>query len=269
MNVLNFNEYTKNIEYWDPFTQKIDSSFFIDKKTYYILGPRISVLDGVYESRELKYLWKFKININDNEIIFNSLQNSKNSDPCINIQINLKDKEGKIKYINQCNQYSGKYIMLWVLQIMKRLSCRTCILEDSAEKKCSARNFDGYVPISLIHKLWKDKTYYEYFDFRPYNKNNNEYKNNKIDEMDNHFDNLRVMNWSLFNINHQKWVEFKNNYENIYPSPFSAFFEFDFSNCGLFYDVLNLLDNPSQPSYELLSNIKTIISKSIWIKRFY
>jgi len=268
MNVLNFNEYTKNIEYWDPFTQKIDSSFFIDKKTYYILGPRISVLDGVYESRELKYLWKFKININDNEIIFNSLQNSKNSDPCINIQINLKDKEGKIKYINQCNQYSGKYIMLWVLQIMKRLSCRTCILEDNAEKKCSVQNFDGYVPISLIHKLWKDKTYYEYFDFRPYNKNNNEYKN-KIDEMDNHFDNLRVMNWSLFNINHIKWIEFKNNYENIYPSPFSAFFEFDFSNCGLFYDVLNLLDNPSQPSYELLSNIKTIISKSIWIKRFY
>ena len=268
MNVLNFNEYTKNKEYWDPFTQKIEPSFFIDKKYYYILGPRISILDGVYEARELKYLWKFKIVYNDNEIIFNSLQNSKNSDPCINIQINFKDRVGKINYINQCNQYSGKYIMIWVLQIMKRLNCKSCILEDLAEKKCSQRNFDGYVPISLIHKLWKDKTYYEYFDFTPYNRNNNEYKNNKMIELDNYFDILREMNWNLFDINHRKWNEYKNNYENIYPSPFSAFFEFDFSNCKLFYDVLNLLDNPSQPSYEILSNIKNIISKSIWIKRF-
>jgi hypothetical protein len=266
MNILNYNEYTRNIEFWDPFTQKIDSLFFVNKKNYYILGPRISSLDGVYETRELKYLWKFKININGDEIIFNSLQNSKNSDPCINIQIDMKDKQGKIKYINQCNQYNGKYIMLWVLQIMRRLGCRTCILEDNAEKKCSLRNFDGYVPISLIHKLWKDKTYYEYFDFRPYNKNNNEYKNNKMDEMDNYIDTLRKMDWSSFNINHRKWTEFKNNYSNIYPSPFSAFLEFDFSICGLFYDVLNLLDNPSQPSYELLSNIKNIISKSTWVK---
>jgi hypothetical protein len=40
--------------------------------------------------------------------------------------------------------------MLWVLQIMRRLGCRTCILEDNAEKKCSLRNFDGYIPLSLI-----------------------------------------------------------------------------------------------------------------------
>lgn len=268
MNILNFNEYTKNKEYWDPFTQKMNPSFFFDKKFYYILGPRISILDGVYEARELKYLWRFQIVYKNDELIFNSMQNSKNSDPCINIQINLNDNVGKIKYINQCIQYSGKYIMIWILQIMKRLDCKTCILEDQAEKKCSERNFDKYVPISLIHKLWKDKTYYEYFDFSPYNKNNNEYKNNKIKELDNYFDILREMNWNLFNINHRKWNEFKNNYENIYPSPFSAFFEFDFSNCGLFYDVLNLLDNPSQPSYEILSNIKNIISKSIWIKKF-
>lgn len=266
MNVLNYNEYTKNIEYWDPFTQKIDPSFFIDKKYYYILGPRISILDGVYEARELKYLWKFIIVVNNNEIILNSLQNSKNDDPCINIQINLSDKEGKIKYINKCNQYSGKYIMLWVLQIMKRFGCRTCILEDNGEKKCNPRNFDGYVPISLIHKLWNDKTYYEYFDFRPYNKNNKEYKDNKMIELDNYFEQLKKMSWNLFNINHRKWNEFRKNYENIYPSPFSAFFEFDFSNCALFYDIINLLDNPSQPSYELLSNIKNIISKSTWIK---
>jgi hypothetical protein len=76
------------------------------------------------------------------------------------------------------------------------------------------------------------------------------------------------MNWDLFDINHRKWNEFKNKYENIYPSPFSAFFEFEFYNCALFYDVLNLLDNPSQPSYQTLSNIKNIISKSIWIKKF-
>ena len=34
MNVLNLNEYTKNKEYWDPFTQKTKPSFFFDKKFY-------------------------------------------------------------------------------------------------------------------------------------------------------------------------------------------------------------------------------------------
>jgi hypothetical protein len=259
MNILNFNEYTKNIPFWNPFSQKIEPSFFIDKNYYYILGPRIYNSDVVYETRELKYLWKFQIVYREDEILFNSLQNSKNADPCINIQINLKDRIGKIKYINQCNQYSGKYIMIWVLQIMKRLDCKSCILEDQAEKICSQRNFDGYVPISLIHKLWKDKTYYEYFDFSPYNKNNNEYKNNKMKELDSYIDLLRDMNWDLFDINHRKWNEFKNKYEFIYPSPFYAFFEFDFSNCALFYDVFNLLDNPSQPSYQTLSNITPFI----------
>jgi len=266
MSVLNFNEFTSKTEYWDPFTKRIEPSFFIDKNYYYILGPRINNSEGVYENRELKYLWKFRIIYNNNELIFNSLQNSKNLDSCINFQI--KDKIGKIKYINQCNQYSGKLIMIWILQIMKRLGCSSCTLEDQAEKKCSQRNFDGYVPISLIHKLWRDKTYYEYFDFSPYNKNNIEYKNDKMLEIDNYVETLRNMHWNSFDINHKKWTEFKNKYREIYPSPFLAFYEFDFSNCGLFYDVLNLLDNPSQHSYEILSKIKSIISKSNWIKRF-
>ena len=278
MSVLNFNEFTSKTEYWDPFTKRIEPSFFIDKNYYYILGPRINNSEGVYENRELKYLWKFRIIYNNNELIFNSLQNSKNLDrgevpyhfhaemkndcfssySCINFQI--KDKIGKIKYINQCNQYSGKLIMIWILQIMKRLGCSSCILEDQAE--------DGYVPISLIHKLWRDKTYYEYFDFSPYNKNNIEYKNDKMLEIDNYVETLRNMHWNSFDINHKKWTEFKNKYGEIYPSPFLAFYEFDFSNCELFYDVLNLLDNPSQHSYEILSKIKSIISKSNWIKRF-
>jgi len=266
MSVLNFNEFTSKTEYWDPFTKRIEPSFFIDKNYYYILGPRINNSEGVYENSELKYLWKFRIIYNNNELIFNSLQNSKNLDSCINFQI--KDKIGKIKYINQCNQYSGKLIMIWILQIMKRLGCSSCTLEDQAEKKCSQRNFDGYVPISLIHKLWRDKTYYEYFDFSPYNKNNIEYKNDKMLEIDNYVETLRNMHWNSFDINHKKWTEFKNKYGEIYPSPFLAFYEFDFSNCGLFYDVLNLLDNPSQHSYEILSKIKLIISKSNWIKRF-
>ena len=56
-----------------------------------------------------------------------------------------------------------------------------CILNDQAEKKCnsSKRFFKNYVSLSLIHKFKKNKTYYEEFDFIPYNKNNNQYKNNK------------------------------------------------------------------------------------------
>ena len=91
MNILNFNEYTKNKEYWDPFTQKMKPSFFKDKKTYYILGP--------INNEDIKYFWNFHIRLNNNELILSIIEQNKNLNQCITITI--KDNVGRINYLNE------------------------------------------------------------------------------------------------------------------------------------------------------------------------
>jgi hypothetical protein len=45
-----------------------------------------------------------------------------------------------------------------------------------------------------------------------------------------------------------------------------AFGQFTPDDCSIFYDGLFLLDNPSQYGFEILQNIKNIITKSVWMK---
>ena len=257
-NIINFNEYTKNIEHWNPFEQNIDISFFNNKLYYFILGP--------INNENLRYLWKFRINYNSNQLILNSIENSKNSDPCINIII--ENKIGKINYINQCGDYRGRDLIDWMLKIMENLGCSKSILIDVAEKKCIDRNYTNYVPLSLIHKLWKGQTYYEYFGFIPYNKNDNHYKINKLLELNNNMNELYQLKWTDFNIDDEKWKLFQNKYCYIYDSPFLAYKEFTFNNCNIFYDILYLLEENNQKCSIILQKIKNIISKSVWMKTF-
>lgn len=98
---------------------------------------------------------------------------SKNDDPSIDIVI--EKNIGKINYINNCHNHYGKNIIRWIIDIMKHVGCKKCILNDQAKKICNSRNFKNYVSLSLIHKLRKGVTYYEEFDFIAYNKNNNMY----------------------------------------------------------------------------------------------
>ena len=55
-------------------------------------------------------------------------------------------------------------------------------------------------------------------------------------------------------------------FHHYYPSPILAFKQFTEDNCDIFYDILYFLNKPEQPSYELLFQINSIISKSIWMK---
>ena len=177
-------------------------------------------------------------------------------------------------------------VISWSIQILKSLGCNKCILIDHAEKKCNNwslsqapdsainhaqapdfwRTIQNYIPLSLIHKLWRNKTYYENFNFIPYDKNNNFYRNNKVTELNKYIKLLQELRWDDFNIEDEKWEKFKNNYSIIYPSPFLAYKEFTPQKCGIYYDILYLLDNSRQPSFELLQKVKNIITKSIWVK---
>ena len=263
-NIINYNEITRNIEHWNPYEEFIDISFFKGKNRYFILGPE--------NSDNLKYLWKFNIkyNSNENELKLYSGKEKKNSNnslfsnPCINISI--KNNTGKIDYINKCGKYNGRELINWMLEIMQKLNCNKCLLIDFAEKKCNKQSNPNYVPLSLIHKLWKGKTYYEYFGFIPYNINNNTFQTSKLLELNENMKKLKSLKWNDFNIDNEKWNSFKNKYNIIYDSPFLSFKEFTEEDCSIFYDILFYLDKFDQPSSEILNDIKKIISKSIWMK---
>lgn len=258
-NIINYNEYTRDIEHWNPYEQIIDISFLQNKYRYFILGPE--------NDNNLKYLWKFNIRYNGTELKLYSGKDKKNSNfsnPCINITI--KNNTGKIDYINKCGKYNGKDLINWMLEIMQKLNCNKCILTDLAEKKCNKQNNPNYVSLSLIHKLWKGKTYYEYFGFLPYNIQNNTFQTSKLLQLNDNILKLKSLKWTDFNINNDKWNKFKNKYNIIYNSPFLAFKEFSPEDCSIFYDILFYLEKYDQPSSEILNDIKKIISKSIWMK---
>ena len=263
-NILTYDNETKKIFHWNPYEDDIDMTLFNSISNIYILGPY--QITGDLQNEKYRYLWSFSIIKRGNDIILSSLVNSYDGDPCIKIFI--KKNIGEIKYVYTCDEYSGKNIIEWSIKIMEKLGCEKCILLDMAEKKCENRNSHNYVSLSLIHKLWRNKTYYEQFDFHPYHKNNTEYKTNKIDELNNKVAELKQIPWDKYHneMNNEKWNRFKILYGEIYKSPFSAFAQFNPKNCSIFYDILYFLDNPEQPSFRLLTEIKNIISKSIWMK---
>ncbi len=248
---------TNMVEYWNPFEEYRDIKTFVGKQTYYILAPP--------NNHNETYIWRFRIRAtNNNKMVLNTTIYSDNEDPCIDIYI--ENNIGKINYVNNCCYHNGKNIVRWTIDIMKHLGCTKCILVDQAEKKCNKRNYKNYVSLSLIHKLRKGKTYYEEFDFIPYNKNNRNYTSNKIIELNNYITELKKLKWTQFNIQNEKWSEFRNFYENFYESPFSAFKQLNEGSCGIFYDILYLLYQPEQPSYNILCNVSSLISKSVWMK---
>ena len=275
LNMIACTKHTSNkIDYWNPFEDKKDIQFFKDKKTYYILGP--------INNEDIKYFWNFRIRLNNNELLLSTMEKNKNFNQCITITI--KDNVGRINYLNDYYDHRGKDLVGWLIQIIKQLGCEKCILQeiegdlsyanfpdcegacntgiqDVAEINCNKRNYNNYIPLSLIHKLWLGHTYYEDFGFIPYDKNNNSYHQDKLLELNNNIKKLEEIKWNYFNIDDKKWIEFKNKYSRLYPSPFCAFREFSPSKCNIFYDILFFLYD-----LDLLNNIRNIISKSIWIK---
>ena len=200
------------------------------------------------------------------------------------IPITIKDNVGRINYLNDYYDHRGKDLVGWLIQIIKQLGCEKCILQeiegdlsyanfpycegafntgiqDVAEINCNKRNYNNYIPLSLIHKLWLGHTYYEDFGFIPYDKNNNSYHQDKLLELNNNIKKLQEIEWEYFDIHDEKWIEFKNKYSCLYPTPFCAFLEFSPSKCNIFYDILFFMDD-----LVLLNDIRNIISKSIWMK---
>ncbi len=229
LNIINYNEYTKIIKHWNPYIDKFDKSM-IKNNQFYILGPE--------NDEELRYLWNFSIkNITEDHLIIYSME-------VPSIHIEVQKNMGKINYKNECENYRDIDLVKWMLEIMKNMGCEQCILRDIHE-----------IPLCLIYKLWKGSNFYKDLGFLTYD-------NNALG-FDENIKNLQKMTWDSFQINEPKWIEFKEKYSFIYPSPFLAFKEFSPNNNQIFYDILSMIDN------EEFLEVKNSISKCIWIYSFF
>ena len=77
-------------------------------------------------------------------------------------------------------------------------------------------------------------------------------------ELDKNVNELEKIEWSKYYIENEKWKSFYNRYGRYYPSPILALKQFNEENCVKFNDILNLLNESEQPSYELLNKINLI-----------
>lgn len=268
MEQLNYNENTNHVSHWDLEQKKFHSiNDFIQncpskRFTIYILGP--------YNLHKMRYMWLFEFVIIGKNINIHSIkQNLNQDDSCMRIQI--INQNGKINYIYKCEPYTGKDIIIWSIQILKSIGVKNVILIDDARKICESQRFKNYtISLSLIHKLWKNSTYYEIFGFIPFHKNNNNYKNSQINKLDEIIQQIKLIQWEeikVLSFYKDTWNYFTQLYKPYYILyPFCAFQEFLPEKCGLFYDILIIAIYHLQESKakDLFHQANQIIHKSVW-----
>ena len=154
--------------------------------------------------------------------------------------------------------YSGTILMKLGLQILKKINIKICELIDNSTIKCKLKNNTyKYLNYKMITLLKYGQTYYMKFGFIPYDSLNNDLS----DTIKSIINILKKCNWNnidnyfsilLRNINTNyrlklyrkaldNWLEFKNNFINLYDNPFKTFESYNDDNCYLFNDWLNYI----------------------------
>jgi hypothetical protein len=185
-----------------------------------------------------------------------------------------------IDHLSKMKKYSGTILMKLGLQILKKLNIKKCELIDNSTIKCKLKNnTNKYLNYKMITLLKYGETYYMKFGFKPYDSLNNDLS----DIIKSIINTLKKCNWNnidnyfnilLRNINtnyrlklHIKaldnWLEFKENFIDLYENPFKAFESYNDDNCYLFNDWLNYIIYISK-----LKNIESInINNYNYIKK--
>ncbi len=241
LDLLHYNEYTQSIKHWNPYIQEYDPILFNDSEVYILCNM---------DSDNSEYLLLFSIERPRQDII-----TIKSIHPyiAIYIEINSKEEYGKTNYMRASEDYERVKVLKWICMIMKKMGCKECVMNDNG---IMYNNNNTHIPISFMDKLWRVHTYYEEFGFIPYDDN----KNNLSSIIYPKIRRLQEKKWDEYKISDPKYNEFRQKYSYIYPSPYSAFHEFSPDKCNLFYDILYLLE------CEELSEIKRLISRSVWVK---
>lgn len=256
-NVINFMTYKfkgdtpieKIINYLDIDIKNVDINTIrkIDNTILKITNGIIS-LDMIINVNYLHLFGpEFTINLKSDNIIsidLNSVSISKKKiilDECV------------LTYLNKNEYYSGKTILLFIINFMIKLGMKKMVISDVSSIDCNDKNIDLF-----LFKLLKDgKTWYEEFGFKPEIDNIRFISNNGVD------DTLKKYYDAVNNIRNIKVIDFKNELIEI--------FEFLLDLLSNYYNIeikiitSNLPKNSSKMKYSLVFYLLKILYLNIQI----
>lgn len=274
--------------YWNPYHSfqklEIDDIFthiqtilnsFINSNIIYILGPMNRNLE--------QYVYKFKINFNQNDKLFFQMIEENEFAP-ITIK-NIPEDEIKsceLSNINKNDKNSEKDLIEWGKIIANVLGFIAIYLKDNSYLLCPKIKYYDF-PIRALAIIKKNVGYYARFNFYPY-KQTNSCLINKSESIEKKINNLfQSVSWLDFDLfldtikNLQSMEEIKEKYNYFknkfkqFSSPYYAFKYFNTEDCQIFIDWLNLCDKTYNnipikiPGIKLLNEINNILLECRWM----
>jgi hypothetical protein len=281
--------------FWNPYHsfQKLENddiftniknmlSPFVNSNIIYILGPMNQNLE--------QYIYKFTINLNENDdIFFQMIQEQENEFAPLTIRNYPENqiKSCELLNINKNDKNSEKDLIEWTKIIEIVLGFTRIYLQDNSYMICPKLKYHDF-PIQALSIIKKKVGYYASFNFYPYKQTNSGLVN-KSETIEKKINNLfQTITWSDFdlffikindsynsdNINFQSIQEKYNYLKNKFKQFSSSFYTFKYFNtedCNLFINLLDLFDKTYNnipikiPGIKLLNEINNILLECKWI----
>ena len=271
--------------FWNPYHsfQKLENddiftniktmlSPFVNSNIIYILGPMNQNLE--------QYIYKFTINLNENDdIFFQMIQEQENEFAPLTIRNYPENqiKSCELLNINKNDINSEKDLIEWAKIIAIVLGFNRIYLQDNSYMIFPKLKYHDF-PIQALSIIKKNIGYYARFNFYPYKQTNSGLVN-KSETIEKKINNLfQTITWSDFDLffiklnesynsdNIEKYNYLKNKFKQ-FSSPFYAFKYFNTEDCNL----LDLFDKTYNnipikiPGIKLLNEINNILVECKWI----
>ena len=232
-----------------------------------------------------QHIYKFKINLNQNDKLFFQMIGEKEFAP-LTIKNVPEDQEYQIKScelsnINKNDKNSEKDLIEWAKIIANVLGFTRIYLQDNSYVICPKIKYYDF-PVRALAIIKKNVGYYARFNFYPYKQTNSGFvnKSESIEKkINNLFQSVSWLDFDLFldtNRNLQSMQEiqekynyFKNKFKQ-FSSPYYAFKYFNTEDCQSFIDLLDLFDKTYNnipikiPGIKLLNEINNILLECRW-----
>jgi len=226
---------SKNIVTWDPFYNEVINyeklmKFCIYSNNLYIVGP-IKVFEKIW-------MWLFELSENRNGEYYLRTEW---------LVLRINNGIGEILSIEESEDYSEYYVILWAIEIFRKLGCKRAIILD-------ARVIDGCV----IRKLSEGRSFLEEFGFMGYN-----------EEIDRSYGKLLGIKWDEMEFesgkNRNIYWEYRERYGDNYRGPFLAFMNYKRKDERYYMDFMGACFGEKRLFFrEELEKMRDIYSK-IWI----
>ena len=290
--VIKITEFPSSLpNYWNPYHSFQKSASNIDDiftHIHTILNPFInsniiSILGPMNRNLE-QYVYKFTINLNQNDkLFFQMIEEKENEFAPLTIRNIPEDqiKSCELSNINKNDKNSEKDLIEWAKIIANVLGFTIIYLQDNSYVIFPKLKYYGF-PIRALAIIKKNIGYYSRFNFYPYKQTNSGLvnKSESIEKkINNLFQSVSWLDFDLFldtNRNLQSMQEiqekynyFKNKFKQ-FSSPYYAFKYFNTEDCQSFIDLLDLFDKTYNnipikiPGIKLLNEINNVLLDCRW-----